>query len=136
MIYHKKKQTNLCHVHEYRFLQFTQLLLKFPVYMCSAMPFSMLQQFFLLHRFYWSFLFIYYAQFLFSSYLKSFALHRFYWSFLFCHAYLHVTYNSSRSINECPGYDTKQSDGEVPVMLEPWGIQSSSSLPLLPGLSW
>ena len=24
--------------------------------------------------------------------------------------------------NECPVYDTKQSDGEVPVMLELWGI--------------
>ena len=35
--------------------------------------------------------------------------------------------------NECPGYDTKQSDGEVPVMLGPWGIRSSPSLPLLPG---
>ena len=35
--------------------------------------------------------------------------------------------------NECPGYDTKQSDGEVPVMLELWGIQSTPSLPLLPG---
>ena len=24
--------------------------------------------------------------------------------------------------NECPGYDTKQSDGEAPVMLELWGM--------------
>ena len=24
--------------------------------------------------------------------------------------------------NECPGYDTKQSDGEVPAMLELWGM--------------
>ena len=31
---------------------------------------------------------------------------------------------------ECPGYDTKQSDGEVPVMLELWGM------PLLPGPLW
>ena len=22
--------------------------------------------------------------------------------------------------NECPGYDTKHSDGEIPVMLGPW----------------
>ena len=29
-------------------------------------------------------------------------------------------------------YDTKQSDGEVPVMLELWRMQSTSSLPLLP----
>ena len=30
-------------------------------------------------------------------------------------------------------YDTKQSDGEAPVMLEPLGMQSTSSLPLLLG---
>ena len=29
--------------------------------------------------------------------------------------------------NECPGYDTKQSDGEAPVILELWGIQSFPS---------
>ena len=34
--------------------------------------------------------------------------------------------------NECPGYNTKQSDGEVPVMLELWGMGSTPSLPLLP----
>ena len=33
-------------------------------------------------------------------------------------------------------YDTKQSDGEVPVMLELWGMQSTPSLPLLPGPLW
>ena len=27
-----------------------------------------------------------------------------------------------RTSNECPVYDTKQSDGEVPVMLELWGM--------------
>ena len=40
------------------------------------------------------------------------------------------------SPNECPGYDTKQSDGEVPVMLGLWGIWSTPSLPLLPGPLW
>ena len=35
--------------------------------------------------------------------------------------------------NECPGYDTKQSDGEVPVMLELWEMWSTPSLPSLPG---
>ena len=35
--------------------------------------------------------------------------------------------------NECPGYDTKQSDGEVPVMQELWGMRSTPSLPSLPG---
>ena len=36
----------------------------------------------------------------------------------------------------CPGYDTKQSDGEVPAMLELWGMRSTPSLPLLPGPLW
>ena len=35
--------------------------------------------------------------------------------------------------NEFPGYDTKQSDGEVPAMQELWGIQSTPLLPSLPG---
>ena len=35
--------------------------------------------------------------------------------------------------NEYPGYDTKQSDGEVPAVLELWGMLSTPSLPLLPG---
>ena len=38
--------------------------------------------------------------------------------------------------NECPVYDTKQSDGEVLVMLGIWGIRSTSSLPLLPAPLW
>ena len=38
--------------------------------------------------------------------------------------------------NGCPGYDTKQSDGEVPVMLELSGMRSTPSLPLLPGPLW
>ena len=29
--------------------------------------------------------------------------------------------------NECPGYDTKQSDGEVPTVLELWGMRSTPS---------
>ena len=37
------------------------------------------------------------------------------------------------SPNECPGYNTKQSDGEVPVMLELWGIRTTPLLPSLPG---
>ena len=38
--------------------------------------------------------------------------------------------------NECPGYDTEQSDGVVPVLLEFWGMWSTPSLPLLTGLLW
>ena len=37
---------------------------------------------------------------------------------------------------KCPGYNTKQSDGEVPLTLELWGMQSTPSLPLLPGPLW
>ena len=38
--------------------------------------------------------------------------------------------------NECPDYDTKQSDGEALVILKIWEMQSIPSLPLLPGLLW
>ena len=34
--------------------------------------------------------------------------------------------------NECPVYDTKQSDGETPVITEFGGMRSIYSLPLLP----
>ena len=37
---------------------------------------------------------------------------------------------------ECSEYDTKQSDVEVPVMLELCGMQSTPSLPLLPRPLW
>ena len=40
------------------------------------------------------------------------------------------------STNECPVYDTKQSDGEVPAILELWGMRSYPSLPSLPGPLW
>ena len=36
-------------------------------------------------------------------------------------------------VNECTGCDTKQSDGKAPVMLEIWGMQSTTLLPSLPG---
>ena len=39
------------------------------------------------------------------------------------------------SPNECPGYDTKQSDDEAPV-LELWRMLRTFSLPLLPGQLW
>ena len=38
------------------------------------------------------------------------------------------------SPNECPGYNTKQSDGEVSVMLGLWVMRSTLSLPSLPSL--
>ena len=37
---------------------------------------------------------------------------------------------------QCPVYDTKQSDGEVPVMLQLWEMQNTSSLPSLPSSLW
>ena len=39
-------------------------------------------------------------------------------------------------LNECPGYDTKQSDGEAQVMQTFWGMQSTPLLTLLPGHLW
>ena len=40
------------------------------------------------------------------------------------------------SPNQCPGYDTKQSDDEVPVMLELWEMQGTTLLPSLPCPLW
>ena len=39
-------------------------------------------------------------------------------------------------LNECPGYETKQSDGEVPVMLALCGMRSTPSLSLLLDPLW
>ncbi len=36
----------------------------------------------------------------------------------------------------CPGYDTKQFDGEALVMMELWGKRSSPLMPLLPFPLW
>ena len=38
--------------------------------------------------------------------------------------------------NESPGYDTKESDGEVPVTQELWGMRIILALPLFPGPLW
>ena len=38
--------------------------------------------------------------------------------------------------NVCPVYDTKQSDGEGPVILEFWGMLITPLLPSLPGIFW
>ena len=34
--------------------------------------------------------------------------------------------------NECPGYDTKQSDSEVPAVLELWGMRSTPFIAIAP----
>ena len=44
---------------------------------------------------------------------------------------LHLCRGVRHPTNECPGYGTKQSDSEVPVMLELWGMRSR-----LPGSLW
>ena len=49
--------------------------------------------------------------------------------------WLHL-YRGVRPPNECPRYDTEQSDDEFPVMLELWVMRSTPSLPLLPGPHW
>ena len=49
---------------------------------------------------------------------------------------LHLCRGVRPTPNECPDIDTKQSDGEVPVMFDLWGIRSTPSLPLFPGLHW
>ena len=38
--------------------------------------------------------------------------------------------------NECPADETKQYNGEGPVMLGPWGMWCTPSLPLRPGPLW
>ena len=38
--------------------------------------------------------------------------------------------------NECPVYDTEQSDGKAPLMLELWEMQSTLPLPSLSGPLW
>ena len=47
-----------------------------------------------------------------------------------------ITAERQYSLNECPRYDPKQSDGEAPVMLELERMQSIPLLPLLLGPLW
>ena len=47
--------------------------------------------------------------------------------------WLHLCTGVRPHPNKCHGYDIKQSDGEVPLMLELWGMQSTPLLPSLPG---
>ncbi len=44
-----------------------------------------------------------------------------------------MTVSLPDSPNECPRYDTKQYDGEVPVMLDLWRMRSTPPCSLLPG---
>ena len=45
-------------------------------------------------------------------------------------------YDTDTILYKCPGYDNKLSDGEVPAMLELWGMRSTPSLSSLPGPFW
>ena len=46
---------------------------------------------------------------------------------------VHLCRGVRHPTNECPGYDPKQSDAGVPVMLEFWEMRSTLSMPSLPG---
>ena len=59
----------------------------------------------------------------------------FFLSFFLCER-IHLQRRKTPSPNECPGYDTKQSDGEAPVMQELWEIRGIPLLPSLPGPHW
>ena len=43
-----------------------------------------------------------------------------------------ISAEGENSTNECPGYDTKQSDGKTSVMLEFRGIQSTPFIAIAP----
>ena len=47
----------------------------------------------------------------------------------------HLAYAEGKDppLNECPAYDTKQSDGAAQIMLELWGMRSIPSLLSIPG---
>ena len=51
---------------------------------------------------------------------------------------IHWLHRCSRvkPFNACPGYDTKKSDGEFPIMLELWGMWGTTSLPSFSGRLW
>ena len=54
-----------------------------------------------------------------------------------CRIYqLHLCRAGKTTLYECPGYGTKWSDGEAPVILELWEMWSTPSLPCLPGPFW
>ena len=60
-------------------------------------------------------------------------------TYIYIYIYIYILAQSAGAVeytncnSECHGYDTKQSDDEVPVMLGLWGMWSTTSLPLLPG---
>ena len=53
-----------------------------------------------------------------------------------CRIHQQLLCRGIRAPNECPVYDTKQPDVEIPVILEFGGMWSNPSLPSLPGPLW
>ena len=49
---------------------------------------------------------------------------------------MHLCRGVRPATNECPVYDITPPDEEAPVMLEPWGKQSTPSLPSLREQLW
>ena len=47
-------------------------------------------------------------------------------------ALLAASLQRGKTLNEYPGYDTKQSNGEAPVMLEPWGNAEDPFIAITP----
>ena len=66
-------------------------------------------------------------------YLSAFLLGPFEWGCRIHRLYLSRGVRTPPPPNQCPGYDTKQSNGEFPVMLKLWEIRSTSLLPSLEG---
>ena len=48
----------------------------------------------------------------------------------------YISFKMLDPLNECSGYDTKQSDSEASVMLELWGTRITPLLPSLPFPLW
>ena len=60
----------------------------------------------------------------------------FIWSSIEQKPWLHLCRGIRLASYECLGYDTKKPDGEVPVILELWRMQSTPLFPLLPASLW
>ena len=53
-----------------------------------------------------------------------------------CNIHRLLHFRGVRPLNEGPGYDTIQSDGEAPVILALWEMRSTPSLPSFLGPLW
>ena len=88
---------------------------------------------------------IFYFLFIFYSTMNSFIFFNFFLIFIFLGIYFLFLFIAAQSAGaveysdcfsaerwdsspQCPGYDTKKSDGEVSVIVELWGMWSTASL--------